>query len=139
MVFIRSVVGYILVILLAVIGAASSSRIIFQWLCLEVRILCIIPLLCIKITKRSVECGVKYFISQSGASLIFLMGVILRKKSELVVLVRRGAILFKLGVPPFHRWLLRVVINLGYAEMFALFRIQKFTPLIILRRLTPPN
>ena len=99
---IRTIVGYLVLIVICIMGAIRSRRIIFQWLCLEINILCIIPILCGNITKRSVENGVKYFVSQRRASLVFFVGLILMKKIRWRGLLRGAAILFKIGIPPFQ-------------------------------------
>lgn len=108
-------------------------------MCLEVNILSVIPLLVVKIREDSVLNGLKYFISQRAASLLFIARVLITSDFSAIVLVRRLAILFKLGIPPFHSWLLSILPNLGYVEMFILIRIQKFIPLMILRQLKVPG
>lgn len=135
----RTLIGYILVITVSVVGAIRSRRLLFQWVCLEVNILRIIPILCIKSSKEAVGVTVKYFITQRAASLVFLVGLIIIKKGGLMVLLRVGAILFKIGVPPFQSWLLGIIIDLGFMEMFVLFSVQKFIPLVIIRSIEIPS
>ena len=80
-------------------------------------------------------CRIKYFISQRRASLIFLLRLLLRGRVELILRFRVLAIVFKLGLPPFHRWLLRIIFNINYFELYLLFTLQKVIPLTILYQL----
>lgn len=45
------------------------------------------------------------------------------------------AIVFKLGIPPFHRWILRIIIRVGVVELVLILTLQKFIPLIILSQI----
>lgn len=97
--------------------------------------LCIIPLLCRSGGGDIVICRIKYFVSQRRASLVFLFGLMLRERLEFVLRFRVLAIVFKLGLPPFHSWLLRIIFNINYFELYLLFTLQKVIPLIILFQL----
>jgi len=97
--------------------------------------LCIIPLLCSSGRGDIVICRIKYFVSQRRASLVFLFGLILRERLEFILRLRVLAIVFKLGLPPFHRWLLRIIFSINYFELYLLFTLQKVIPLIILFQL----
>merc|ERR1712198_78298 len=46
-----------------------------------------------------------------------------------------ASIIFKLGVPPFHRWIIGIIFNINLLEVFLVLTIQKFIPLIILSQL----
>lgn len=65
--------------------------------------LCIIPVILGRSREDSIITGVKYFISQRSASVVFLVSTIMRGAMEMINILRMGAIIFKLGVPPFHR------------------------------------
>ena len=134
-IFLTPFLGYLCVLVLCVLISFRTRDLFFQWVCLEINMLSVIPLLVVKIREDSVLNGLKYFISQRAASLLFIARVIISSDLRIIILVRRLAILFKLGVPPFHSWLLSILPNLGYIEIFILIRIQKFIPLIILRQL----
>lgn len=94
--------------------------------------LCVIPLLVGKGSPISRIAGVKYFVSQRRASLVFIIRVLIRFDVAAIRFFTVLRVVFKLGLPPFHRWLLRILEGLGYGEMFIIFTIQKFIPLIIL-------
>jgi hypothetical protein len=64
--------------------------------------LCFIPLLVRNLRERSILRGVKYFISQRLASLVFILGSLAIGKGVLADRLVRLALVFKLGIPPFH-------------------------------------
>lgn len=82
--------------------------------------------------------GLKYFISQSVASLVFILRLLMGAGSRGSMVVVAVAVLFKIGTPPLHSWLLRILPSLGYIEMFLLLRVQKFIPLVILSQILIP-
>jgi len=97
--------------------------------------LCIIPILLGRSTQDSIICGVKYFISQRAASVRFLFSLLLIDSINLLSVVAITSILFKLGVPPFHRWIIGIIFNINLIEIFLILTIQKFIPLLILSQL----
>lgn len=97
--------------------------------------LCIIPVLLGRASEDSIITGVKYFISQSSASVVFLISLILGNEFFITNALAIVAILFKLGVPPFHRWMLGIIFRINFIELLFILTLQKFTPLIILSQL----
>jgi NADH-ubiquinone oxidoreductase chain 2 len=83
----------------------SSQTLFFFWLRLEINIISILPILGARDTFFRREITIKYFISQSVASIIFLVLFFLVYffTSSSLELIFTSAVLFKLGVPPFHR------------------------------------
>lgn len=127
--------GYILLLIICVITSLRIRDLFFQWVRLEVNILSVIPLLVVKMREDAVLNGLKYFISQRVASLVFILRALLGTGYGMSVIIITVVVLFKMGIPPLHSWLLRIIPSLGYSEMFILLRVQKFIPLIILRQL----
>nr|YP_010924949.1 NADH dehydrogenase subunit 2 [Chanohirata theae]WKB17927.1 NADH dehydrogenase subunit 2 [Chanohirata theae] len=120
-----------------VIGVAMSicsNNWISMWMGLEISILCFIPFM--QTDKiLSEESSIKYFIIQSMASACLLLGII----SMLIgvnmyneTFLMSMSMLIKIGVAPFHNWLLYIVENLKYMVMFTLITILKVPPLTIL-------
>ena len=132
MIFMTPLLGYSFMLLMCVIVSLRVGDLFFQWVALEVNMLSVIPLLVVKMRERAVLNGLKYFISQSVASLVFILRVIMGAGSTVSMVMVSVAILFKMGIPPLHSWLLRILPSLGYMEMFLLLRVQKFIPLIVL-------
>ena len=83
--------------------------------------------------------GVKYFISQRLASLVFISALLIRQELSRVRFLIQLTILFKLGLPPFHSWVLRILGELKYAEIWLIFSIQKVIPLIIMSQIPRSN
>ena len=137
-IFITPLLGYCLILVVCILISLRTGDLFFQWVSLEVNILSVIPLLVVKIREDSVLNGLKYFISQSVASLIFILCVLIGGASRVTVGVVCLAVLFKIGLPPLHSWLLSILPTVGYIEMFILLRVQKFIPLIILRQIALP-
>lgn len=96
--------------------------------------LAILPLMRRKNSFFSAEGCLKYFIAQSIASILFLFfSTVAISFAPLAVKFFLGAaIFFKLGVPPFHSWLVRILLTSSYKIMFMLAVVQKFIPLHIL-------
>jgi len=112
--------------------SARARRLFSQWVCLEINMLCFIPILVRGLRERAILTGVKYFISQRLASLVFILSFLLVNSAVWIDRLIRLAIIFKLGVPPFHSWLIRILRIIRYSRMFVLFTIQKFIPFLIL-------
>ena len=123
------------IILGCIVGALRVERLFLQWVCLEVNILCIIPVLLGRSTQDSIMCGVKYFISQRAASVSFLFSILLIDSISLLSMVAMASIIFKLGIPPFHRWIIGIIFNINLLEVFLVLTVQKFIPLMILSQL----
>ena len=135
MVYFNSFLGYLLIILGCILGALRVERIMLQWVCLEINMLCIIPILLGGRTQDSIICGVKYFISQSAASVRFLFSLLLIDLTNYLYYVTLASIIFKLGVPPFHRWIVGIIFNINLIELFLVLTVQKFIPLLIISQL----
>ena len=67
-----------------------------------------IPLMLVLKTGREGESAVKYFLTQTLASVVFLIGVLGLKSYPLFNLVILVALFIKIGVAPFHTWLVSV-------------------------------
>merc|ERR1711942_29411 len=118
--------GFLLVICLCAFISARTRRIVLQWLCLEINILSFIPLLVRGGVSSDIIVGVKYFLSQRIASLLFFRLVVLNISSIRIEIVIIRTILFKLGVPPFHSWLIRVLGELKPIFIFFFLRFKSW-------------
>ena len=124
-----------IVIVSCVLLSMSSNRLFRQWVCLEINMLCFIPILVRGLREQAILTGVKYFISQRLASMVFIIRILLTNRIIFVDAFIRLALIFKLGVPPFHSWLISVLTRIGYSRIFMLFTIQKFIPLFIISQI----
>lgn len=124
--------GYLALLGVCILGSLRVNRILGQWVCLEVNILCIIPVLVYSITEDSILTGVKYFISQRAASLMFVLGLFLSIKIRVAIIFITLSIFFKLGLPPIQSWLTRILPRISWIRMWLIFTVQKIIPLTIL-------
>lgn len=125
-------------LLLSVLTAFSSQTLFFLWVSLELNIVSVLPLLNSKNSFFSSEIALKYFISQRIASIFFILSALggLFAAPTMVTTLAVAAIIFKLGIPPFHRWLVRILLIRPYKILFLILIVQKFIPLHIFSTLT---
>jgi len=120
----------------------SSSSWLGIWIGLEINLLSFIPLIINTKNLISTESAIKYFLTQSFASLIFLfMSMIYITKFNVFFnfnafinenTVINSAIILKLGAAPFHFWLPNVIDGLNWINTLLILTWQKLAPLIIL-------
>ena len=130
MIFSTSLFYILLNLVLILIGLREPCP-MFQWLMLELSVIRLIPILVKKGLLRGVQTGLKYFLRQSPASLLILFGLCTLNIS-LLSLALTPALIFKLGIPPFHGWVLSLRGSVGLGELGVILSIQKILPLFIL-------
>ena len=121
-------------ILTRVCLVVSSPSLFISWVGLELNTLAFIPFLLSKKSKLAREASIKYFLTQTLASILILVGglVFLSPLEDLRTLVLLLGLRIKLGAAPFHRWVLSVAEARGWLSIFTLLTIQKVNPLLIL-------
>lgn len=92
----------------------------------------ILPLLTSVLSSVANETGLKYFISQSIASIFFLFFSLLSMKVNVMFNLLTVLIVFKIGLPPLHSWITRIVFRASYGAIFLILTVQKFIPLLVL-------
>jgi len=111
----------------------STASVLIQWVCLEVRILCVIPILINFSLNKGVKLAVKYFISQNPASILLIIRILCINKLPICTPLFIISIIFKLGLPPFQGWVLNILCSVNFWSLFLLLSLQKFIPLVLLR------
>lgn len=118
--------------IIGVITRIRSNNWISIWLGLEVSLVAFIPLISVKSKLNSESC-LKYYIVQRIRSIILLMGIIITSINiiyiDFFILIR---LLIKLGIIPFHNWILSIIEGISYYPLFLIFTIIKLAPLNIL-------
>nr|UFI48416.1 NADH dehydrogenase subunit 2 [Gunungidia aurantiifasciata] len=118
-----------------VIGVAMcicSNNWIMLWAGLEISLMSFLPIMMSK-NLLSSECMMKYFIIQSLSSAMFMMGVVflmLKLSTSLYILML--SLMIKIGVSPFHNWVLSVIEGMTFVSIFILLGFIKISPLIIM-------
>nr|YP_009531278.1 NADH dehydrogenase subunit 2 [Idiocerus laurifoliae]AXY64092.1 NADH dehydrogenase subunit 2 [Idiocerus laurifoliae] len=118
--------------LLGVMLSLSSNNWVMIWVGLEISMVSFIPLMISSLTISS-ECAMKYFIIQSMSSSIFILSVIfmlmgVNMNYEIIINL---SMIMKMGVSPFHAWVLSIVEGLNYMAMFNLFTTMKVVPMMV--------
>nr|WRY72435.1 NADH dehydrogenase subunit 2 [Typhlocyba bilaminata] len=119
--------------ILGIIMSISSSNWILIWCGLEISLVSFIPLM-ISNKKMSSEATMKYFIIQSISSAMLMLGmlIMIMKGDYNYDYILTTAILIKMGVVPFHNWVLTVAEGMEMVTMMILLTINKIAPLVIM-------
>jgi NADH-ubiquinone oxidoreductase chain 2 len=122
MMFMPSILLFVLVLLLSVFLIISSPSWLGAWVGLEVNLISFIPLILSRGVLTRVERCIKYFLVQAFSSLLLLLSLLLIISADLVgdwfihlpsrcILI--VALLIKLGAAPFHFWFPSVSSGIG--------------------------
>nr|WHM50495.1 NADH dehydrogenase subunit 2 [Pseudabris przewalskyi] len=121
--------------------AISSYTWLGMWMGLEINLLSIIPLMSSSKNMFASEASLKYFITQSMASLILLLSIILMLVSTEFITpmvnsaletLLNSALLTKLGAAPFHYWFPEIMEGLNWFNCSILLTWQKIAPMALL-------
>lgn len=106
---------------------------------LEINLLSIIPLLRNPLNIYPSESALKYFITQTLASTIFLFSIIINlnfieffPQNSIFIIIINSALLTKIGAAPFHVWFPEVMEGLNWANCLIILTWQKIAPIILL-------
>nr|YP_009024425.1 NADH dehydrogenase subunit 2 [Luehdorfia taibai]AGQ18541.1 NADH dehydrogenase subunit 2 [Luehdorfia taibai] len=109
------------------------------WIGLEINLLSFIPLISNSKNLLSNEAALKYFLTQSIASINFLFSILLKmillKNFEihnLISILINSSMLMKMGSTPFHFWFPNIIEGLSWFNCFILMTWQKISPMILL-------
>nr|SPP69166.1 NADH dehydrogenase subunit 2 [Luehdorfia japonica] len=109
------------------------------WIGLEINLLSFIPLISNSSNLLSNEAALKYFLTQSIASINFLFSILLKmillKNFEihnLISILINSSMLMKMGSTPFHYWFPNIIEGLSWLNCFILMTWQKISPMILL-------
>nr|YP_009184021.1 NADH dehydrogenase subunit 2 [Pyrinioides aurea]ALN96950.1 NADH dehydrogenase subunit 2 [Pyrinioides aurea] len=117
----------------------SSNSWFGCWIGLEINLMSFIPLISNLNNLMSSEASLKYFLTQSIASINFLFIILLNflfmKKFEvnnLISILINSSMMMKMGSAPFHFWFPNIIEGLSWWNCFILMTWQKVTPMILL-------
>nr|YP_010363525.1 NADH dehydrogenase subunit 2 [Atkinsoniella uniguttata]UNZ12626.1 NADH dehydrogenase subunit 2 [Atkinsoniella uniguttata] len=118
--------------IIGVMVCICSNNWMMMWSGLEISLISFLPLM-ISSNQLSSESMMKYFIIQSMSSSILMLGLLslmmMMKMSTFILMV---SLLLKIGMAPFHNWVLSVVEGLHYKSIFIMLTLLKISPLMIL-------
>nr|UHA56229.1 NADH dehydrogenase subunit 2 [Sphingomorpha chlorea] len=117
----------------------SSNSWLGCWIGLEINLLSFIPLISNSNNLLATEASLKYFLTQSIASINFLFSILMKmmmlKNFEMnffLSIMINSSMLMKMGASPFHFWFPNIVEGLSWFNNFILMTWQKITPMIVL-------
>nr|YP_010952567.1 NADH dehydrogenase subunit 2 [Theretra silhetensis]WMQ52900.1 NADH dehydrogenase subunit 2 [Theretra silhetensis] len=130
---------FLFILFFSTMISISSNSWFGCWVGLEINLLSFIPLISNSNNLLSSEASLKYFLTQSIASMNFLfsilMKMILMKNFEMnnfISIMINSSLLMKMGSTPFHFWFPNISEGLSWFNNFLLMTWQKITPLILL-------
>nr|YP_009695270.1 NADH dehydrogenase subunit 2 [Ryssota otaheitana]QDM39464.1 NADH dehydrogenase subunit 2 [Ryssota otaheitana] len=127
---------FIMLTFISPIVSLSSSSWIIYWAGMELGFLSVFPILYSFNSLLVTESSIKYFLVQSVASiLMFFSGAKIFMMMEahfFNVIVLLLSLLMKLGMFPFHFWVIPVISNIGYMQIVFLLVFLKVAPLGLL-------
>nr|AHZ89287.1 NADH dehydrogenase subunit 2 [Pararge aegeria aegeria] len=117
----------------------SSNSWLGCWIGLEINLLSFIPLISNPHNLLNSEASLKYFLTQSIASINFLFSIILSLflmknffMNNFISILINSSLLMKMGSTPFHFWFPNIMEGLSWLNCFILMTWQKITPMILL-------
>nr|AWT58398.1 NADH dehydrogenase subunit 2 [Dendrolimus kikuchii] len=130
---------FLFILIFSTFISISSNSWFGCWIGLEINLLSFIPLISNSNNLLMSEASLKYFLTQSIASINFLfsilMKMILLKNFDLnnfLSIMINSSLLMKMGSAPFHFWFPNIVEGLSWFNNFILMSWQKITPMILL-------
>nr|UNY33498.1 NADH dehydrogenase subunit 2 [Lepidurus apus apus] len=124
-------------LLLSLMIVISSNSWFSAWVGLELNLLSFIPIMVTKNNQQLTEAGLKYFLIQALASVVFMFSALFslfcfNNSSYLIIIILMMSLLLKLGAAPFHMWFPVVAEGLSWDKFLILSTIQKINPLLLL-------
>nr|YP_009045403.1 NADH dehydrogenase subunit 2 [Athyma asura]AHA03754.1 NADH dehydrogenase subunit 2 [Athyma asura] len=130
---------FLFILFFSTLISISSNSWLGCWIGLEINLLSFIPLITTPNNMLNSEASLKYFLTQSIASINFLFSILLSLflmknfffNNFLTILIN-SSLLMKMGSIPFHFWFPNVMEGLSWFNCFILMTWQKITPMILL-------
>nr|YP_010946008.1 NADH dehydrogenase subunit 2 [Libythea myrrha]WGN99242.1 NADH dehydrogenase subunit 2 [Libythea myrrha] len=117
----------------------SSNSWLGCWIGLEINLLSFIPLISNPNNLMNSEASLKYFLTQSIASINFLFSILLKSLllknffiDNIFSILINSSMLMKMGSFPFHFWFPNIMEGLSWMNCLILMTWQKITPMILL-------
>uniref|UniRef100_UPI00315D699E NADH dehydrogenase subunit 2 n=1 Tax=Centrotypus assamensis TaxID=3038120 RepID=UPI00315D699E len=127
----NSMIMFMFCMVMGVTMSISSNNWFSVWVGLEMSLMSFLPMMSNKSKLNSESC-IKYFIMQSLSSSIMMMGVIMMSNETSYEPILMLAMMIKLGVSPFHTWMISIIEGLNFYSTFMLLTLMKMIPFQIL-------
>nr|ALO76844.1 NADH deshydrogenase subunit 2 [Adoretus sp. ADO01] len=131
---------FMLSLMIGSLISISSYSWMSMWIGLEINLLSIIPLISSTKNMMASEAALKYFITQTLASTLFLFSIILMSLNYMYnmnmilyfSLIFNTSLLTKMGAAPFHFWFPEVMEGMNWSNALIMLTWQKIAPMILL-------
>uniref|UniRef100_UPI00315CF259 NADH dehydrogenase subunit 2 n=1 Tax=Euthalia nara TaxID=2988396 RepID=UPI00315CF259 len=130
---------FLFILFFSTLISISSNSWLGCWIGLEINLLSFIPLMSTPNNLLNSEASLKYFLTQSIASINFLFAILLNLFlmknfyfNNFFSIIINSTMLMKMGSIPFHFWFPNIMEGLSWFNCFILMTWQKITPMILL-------
>nr|YP_010025758.1 NADH dehydrogenase subunit 2 [Appias albina]QOQ36407.1 NADH dehydrogenase subunit 2 [Appias albina] len=130
---------FIFILFFSTLISISSNTWLGCWVGLEINLLSFIPLISNSKNLLHTEASLKYFLTQSIASINFLFSILLKmilfknfEMNNFLSIMINSSLLMKMGSAPFYFWFPNVMEGLSWMNCFILMTWQKISPMILL-------
>nr|YP_011002918.1 NADH dehydrogenase subunit 2 [Leucoptera coffeella]WPR14284.1 NADH dehydrogenase subunit 2 [Leucoptera coffeella] len=129
---------FLFILMISTMISISSNSWFGCWIGLEINLLSFIPLISNSKNLLSSEASLKYFLTQSIASINLLFLIIMMsffkqlENYNIMMLLMNLPLLMKMGSAPFHFWFPNLIEGLSWMNAYIIMTWQKITPLILI-------
>nr|YP_010472697.1 NADH dehydrogenase subunit 2 [Marumba saishiuana]UAT98105.1 NADH dehydrogenase subunit 2 [Marumba saishiuana]UVH65825.1 NADH dehydrogenase subunit 2 [Marumba saishiuana]WMQ52874.1 NADH dehydrogenase subunit 2 [Marumba saishiuana] len=130
---------FMFILIFSTLISISANSWFGCWIGLEINLLSFIPLISNSNNLLSSEASLKYFLTQSIASMNFLFSILIKfilmknfEMNNFISIMINSSLLMKMGSAPFHFWFPNISEGLSWFNNFILMSWQKISPLILL-------
>nr|YP_010381709.1 NADH dehydrogenase subunit 2 [Augilina tetraina]UDL72084.1 NADH dehydrogenase subunit 2 [Augilina tetraina] len=124
---------FLMILITTTIMVYSSSSFMMTWMSMEINMISFLPI--ITKTKKMKDQSMKYFIIQSLSSLTMLLSMIMNLKIKTPINFENLlmlSLMMKMGMIPFHMWIISLMEKLTWMNCLMMNTIQKLTPTLII-------
>nr|YP_006460005.1 NADH dehydrogenase subunit 2 [Issoria lathonia]ADI75278.1 NADH dehydrogenase subunit 2 [Issoria lathonia] len=130
---------FMFILFFSTLISISSNSWLGCWIGLEINLLSFIPLMSTPNNLLNSEASLKYFLTQSIASINFIFSILLKLflfknffLDNFFSIIINSSMLMKMGSVPFHFWFPNNMEGLSWFNCFILMTWQKISPMILL-------
>nr|YP_010531320.1 NADH dehydrogenase subunit 2 [Processina sexmaculata]UXX17579.1 NADH dehydrogenase subunit 2 [Processina sexmaculata] len=117
--------------MMGILLTVSSNNWMMMWSGLEISLMSFIPLMSGGVIGS--ESSMKYFIVQSISSAMLIMSIMFMiSMNGMYYFLMTVSLSMKMGVAPFHNWILSMISSLTFFMLFILLTLMKIAPLVML-------
>nr|UKT59934.1 NADH dehydrogenase subunit 2 [Thrips palmi] len=118
----------------SIIICLSSNSFLSMWMSMEINLFSMIPLISINQKIFSEKSTMMYFLIQGISSSIIIITIIsnIKLTKSIMLIFIFMAIFMKLGLSPFHFWMISMIEGIKWNLAFIIMTVQKIIPICIL-------